>query len=291
MDKSPNKQDKPVAGGGVSRRDLLKIGGVAGAAVLAPTGIASAAGSSLKGKRIAMVIDLQRCTGCGGCIVSCKSENNVQSGVTWAKKISRTLGKFPNIKFDFVPTMCNHCHRAPCVRACPTGAMHKAEGDITAHDPGKCIGCKTCKAMCPYDVISINATETHRFWRRDKAMLKGCTSSPKEVARKVGANVLPYYNRDKEKIHTEAGLRHKGIPEKCTFCDHRMSEGKLPHCVHSCPAKARIVGDLNDPNSEASRLLGKYRSWRLREHLGTEPKVYYIRSFNPSPHEPTMGSV
>ena len=55
MDKLRNKPDEPVAGGGVSRRDLLKIGGVAGAAVLVPANIASASGSSLKGKRIAVL--------------------------------------------------------------------------------------------------------------------------------------------------------------------------------------------------------------------------------------------
>ena len=291
MDKSPNKQDEPVAGGGVSRRDLLKIGGVAGAAVLAPTGIASAAGSSLKGKKIAMVLDLQRCTGCGGCVIACKSENNIQTGVTWCKAFGKTVGKFPNVRIDFITTMCNHCENAPCVRACPTGAMHKADGGITAHDPNKCIGCKTCKAMCPYDVISINKTETHRFWRSDKVMLKGCTSSSKDVARKVNADVVPYYNKDKEKVYADAGLRHKGIPEKCTFCDHRLKDGKLPFCVDSCPARARIVGDLNDPNSEVRQLLGKYRPWRLREHLGTEPKVFYIRSFNPAGNESTLGSV
>jgi Fe-S-cluster-containing dehydrogenase component len=292
MSESQDKQDRPVEKGGVSRRDLLKMGGAAGVAVavLTPTA-APAAGKALKGKRLAMVLDLQRCTGCGGCVIACKSENNIQTGVTWCKTVSKTVGKFPNIKIDFYTTMCNHCENAPCVRACPTGAMHKADGDITAHDPVKCIGCKTCKAMCPYDVISLNRDETHKFWRRDTVALKGCTSSSKELAQKVKANVLPYYNKDKEKVYPDAGLRHAGIPEKCTFCDHRTREGKRPFCVDSCPANARIVGDLNDPNSEVSKLLGKYRAWRLNEHLGTEPKVFYIRSFNAGGYESTKGSV
>jgi len=237
------------------------------------------------------VIDLQRCTGCGGCIISCKSENNIQEGVTWANKIAKTVGTFPDVRMDFIPTLCNHCEHAPCVRACPTGAMHKDEYNITAHNPEICIGCKTCKAMCPYDVISINATETHRFWRDDKAMLQGCTSSGREVAQKAKGNVIPYYNKDKEKTYPEASLRHKGIPEKCTFCDHMIREGKLPFCVESCPANARIVGDLNDPTSEVRKLLGKYRSWRLKEHLGTEPKVFYIRSFNAGGYRATKGDV
>ena len=277
----------------LSRRDFLKLGGAAGVAALAPAGAALADGESslLKGKKLAMVIDLQRCTGCGGCILSCISENNVQTGVTWAKKITKTVGTFPNVRLDFIPTLCNHCEEAPCIRACPTKAMHKADGDITAHDPDKCIGCRTCKTMCPYDVISLNTTETHRYWRGKKAAIEGCTSSPKEMVEKVNGNVIPYYNKDKESTYPDAALRFKGIAEKCTFCDHRVKDGKLPFCVQSCPSNARIFGDLNDPNSEVRKLLGKYQPMRLKEHLGTEPKIYYIRSFNPGHYKGTKGSV
>ncbi len=293
MSKSYDKQDTPASGGGISRRDLLKLGGVASAVALVPVDAALADGkhSSLKGKKLAMVIDLQRCTGCGGCIISCISENNIQAGVTWAKKESKTLGKFPNVRLEFIPTLCNHCHEAPCVRGCPTGAMHKCDGDTTAHDPNICIGCKTCKAMCPYDVISINSTETHRYWRDNKSAIAGCTSSGQQVVDKVGGDVIPYYNKDKEKTFTGAALRYKGIPEKCTFCDHRTVDGLLPFCVVSCPANARIFGDLNDPKSEVSMLVGKYDAMRLKEHLGTEPKIYYIRSFNPGNYPSTKGSV
>ena len=169
--------------------------------------------------------------------------------------------------------------------------MHKHDGGITAHNPEKCIGCRTCKAMCPYDVISINATETHRYWRGTDAAIESCTSSGQQVVQKVKANAIPYYNKDKETTYPGAALRYKGIAEKCTFCDHRLEEGKLPFCVESCPARARIFGDLNDPNSEVRQLLGKYRPRRLKEHLGTEPKVFYIRSFNPGHYKATMGGI
>ncbi|MHC5102335.1 MAG: 4Fe-4S dicluster domain-containing protein, partial [Planctomycetota bacterium] len=85
--------------------------------------------------------------------------------------------------------------------------------------------------------------------------------------------------------------RYKGIVEKCTLCDHRVKKGLLPHCVISCPCNARVMGDLNDPNSTVSKLLAKYQPWRLKEHLGTEPKVFYIREFNPSSTVSTKGSV
>jgi molybdopterin-containing oxidoreductase family iron-sulfur binding subunit len=282
--KSQTLSDKKV-----SRRDLLKTVG-AGAAIAAGAQTAKAAGPS-KGKRLAMVIDLQHCTGCGGCAVSCKSENNVQRGILWAKVKTTTKGKFPNVGFESVPTLCNHCENAPCVKGCPTGAMHKGYGDITMHAPEKCIGCKTCMAMCPYGVISRHYEDPHPHWRREDALIDGCTSSPKDVTEQVNSNTIPYYNDARENFRPGSGLRYKGIVEKCTLCDHRVTKGLLPHCVLSCPCKARVMGDLNDPNSAASKLLARYRPWRLKEHLGTEPKVFYVRSFNPGASEATRGSV
>ena len=263
----------------LSRRSFLKAGS-AGAGLLAVAPVALAGKDASKGKRMAMVIDLQRCTGCGGCILTCKNENNVQLGVAWSNKINRTVGTFPNVRYEYIPTLCNHCANAPCVKSCPTGAMHKGYGDITKHTPRKCIGCKTCKAVCPYDVIHSNVETPHRFWKDGHALMDGATASGQDVAKQVGANVIPYYNPAKEEMGKGAGLRYKGIAEKCTFCDHRVEKGKLPYCVEGCPANARIFGDLNDPNSDVSKLLSAYRPWRLKEELGTEPKVFYIRDFN-----------
>lgn len=283
------QQNLSIAPKKISRRDLLKTG-TAGVVVLATAPTASAAESS-PGGRLAMVIDLQRCTGCGGCVISCKSENNVQRGIAWANRIIKTKGKFPNVRFEFTPTLCNHCENAPCVKSCPTEAMHKSYGNITAHTPEKCIGCKTCMAMCPYDVISRHYKDPQPHWRSSDVLIEGCTSSPKEMTEKVKGNVIPYYNDAPEKNIPGSGLRYNGIVEKCTLCMHRVKKGLLPHCVVSCPANARVMGDLDDPNSAASKLLAKYRPWRLKEHLGTEPKVFYIRSFNPSKSEGTKGSV
>ena len=295
MDKSCESQKKSLDAGKISRRSFMKLGAAGGAGTLLGSTVSLAdknkTTKSLKGARLAMVIDLQRCTGCGGCFIACKSENNVQSGATWAWVISKTVGKFPNVRSEFIPALCNHCEKAPCARVCPTGAMHKGDGDIVMHTPEKCIGCRSCMATCPYDAIYRNSGEPHRFWSRNTALIKGCTSAPSEVAARVRGKVIPHYNPHKETSSPGAGLRYKGIVEKCTFCDHLVREGKLPFCVVACPANARVFGNLNDPHSEVSQLLNKYRPWRLKEHLGTEPKVFYIRSFNPGNYRRTKGSV
>jgi len=277
----------------VTRRDFLKLGGLGAAVAVMPTlvGQQSKAASSLAGKKLAMVIDLHRCTGCGSCIIACKNENNVQGDVYWSSRISRTTGQFPNVRYEYITTLCNHCEKAPCVKLCPTKAMHKGDGDITMHDPNKCIGCRYCIAACPYGVIHFNAGETHEFWREDKSLIEGVTASAVEVTQKVGGTVIPYYNPDRELSRPGTGLRHRGIVEKCTLCDHRVKKGELPYCVEACPANARIFGDLNNPNSEVNQILGKFRSWRLKEELGTEPKVFYVRSFNAGTHEKTKGSI
>ncbi len=227
-------------------------------------------------KRYAMVIDLQKCVGCAACSIACKNENNTDIKKNWSSSITRTVGTFPNVKYEYIPTLCNHCENAPCVKCCPTKAMHKDENGLTLHNPDICIGCKTCALACPYSVIHVNKTHPHEFWNNNEHFISEMTSSPKEVIAKTGTPI-PYYNKDREK--TYEGVRYKGIVEKCTFCDHRLAEGEKPYCVVACPAKCRYVGDLNDPADEINVLLGKYPSRQLQPDRGTKPKVFYVRGF------------
>jgi molybdopterin-containing oxidoreductase family iron-sulfur binding subunit len=167
--------------------------------------------------------------------------------------------------------------------------MHKLKNGVTMHDPKKCIGCKYCEFNCPYGVIYFNWEKPHKFWSDDESLIDGCTSSPKDEVQKINAKEIPYYNPERES--TLPGIRPKGVVEKCTFCDHRLRKGKLPRCVEACPADARIFGDVSDPKSAVSVLLGKFRPHRLREQLGTEPHVFYIRDFNPAQYKQTKGGV
>lgn len=261
------------------RRDFLKKAGLGVISMVGLTACAPREQEVDKQKRLAMVIDLQKCTGCGACTLVCKIENNVQDGILWADKISRTSGIFPNVRYDYLPTLCNHCEKAPCVKVCPTKAMHKDENGNTVHDDEICVGCRYCMVACPYKVISYNGEEPHKFWKNEEALMKG-TASPKQLREEVGETTFPYYNPESQ--NENPGMRPKNTVEKCTFCHHLTSRGDKPRCVTRCPAKARIFGDLNDPNSKINVLLGKYTPYRLKEELGTEPKVFYIRNYNPS---------
>lgn len=236
-----------------------------------------------------MVIDLQQCTGCGGCIIACMNENNLPEGVRWSGKLTETLGRFPHVRYHYRPTLCNHCENAPCVRGCPTKALHKAEGGITMHDPNKCIGCRYCMVNCPYGVIHYNWRKPHAEYEDNTAVIPGGTATPAETVRRVGARGWPIQNPDPDA--TYASIRPTGVVEKCTFCHHRVVNGQLPYCVEACPANARIFGDLDDPQSKVNQLLGMFRGERLREELGTRPRVYYIREFCPCVYEPGKGMV
>ncbi len=228
-------------------------------------------------KRYAMVIDLHRCVGCAACDIACKSENNVPDGFAWSNHFIETRGTFPDTKYRYVPTLCNHCDDAPCVANCPTTAMHKSDGGLTLHDAELCIGCRACQTSCPYGAIYFNKELPHRRFRDDQQpAIAGCTSSGTEVLEKAGAP-LPYYNPAREA--TYPGVRPRGIVEKCTFCDHRLAQGLSPACVEACPAEARIFGDVADPESPPSRALKEHSPRVLRPEKGTRPSVYYIRDF------------
>ena len=282
-------------------------------------------------KQLAMVIDLQKCVGCGACAIACKTENNTQNrarGQTfnWADFVFKTEGKFPNTTFTAYPVRCNHCDEPACIQACPEPkALYKTEEGITMYNKKYCLGetCRKClidvKNKCPYSsenpekegaaysVISWNkiGVKTHEFWLDKTELIKGVTASPAKVAAKTGtipAHKHAYkYRDDRPPVNWPKGKKVSGKGEvadvrsddgvdKCHFCIHRIRNNEEPYCVVSCPAKARIVGDKNDPNSEVSKLIAKYKPMRFKNNKGeflkdeeieksTKPNMYYIRSF------------
>ncbi|MEL7563821.1 MAG: 4Fe-4S dicluster domain-containing protein [Dehalobacterium sp.] len=68
----------------------------------------------------------------------------------------------------------------------------------------------------------------------------------------------------------------KKVMSKCTLCAERIGHSEVPFCVANCPGKARIFGDLNDPNSEVSKLIAIRKGRQLCPENGTGPSVYYV---------------
>lgn len=226
--------------------------------------------------KYAMVIDLHQCVGCSACDIACKSENNVPDEFHWSNHIIETTGRFPDVRYRYIPTLCNHCDDAPCVANCPTEAMHKSESALTLHDPDLCIGCRACQLSCPYGAIFFNVDEPFESLDSDEAAIPGCTATGREVLDRT-ESPIPHYNPARAK--TYAGVRYRGIVEKCTFCDHRLVQGEDPWCVESCPTAARIFGDMNDPASPVRKALARHAPRVLQREKGTGPRVFYIRDF------------
>ncbi len=274
-------------------------------------------------KQIGMVVDLQKCVGCGACAFACKAENNTQNrarGQTfnWADFEFKTEGKFPNTTFATIPVRCNHCSEPKCIDGCPEPkALYKTEEGITMYNYKLCIQCKKCLKECPYSsldaekekvsysVISWNEVgkPTQDFWKDKTEAIKGGTSSgagTAEAAKSMPPNKHAYTFKDDRPTAKGqkslgkgeiADVRKDGWVDKCHFCIHRVRNNQDPSCVVACPSKARTVGDVNDPESEISKLLKKYKPMVLKNNKGeflkegeksTKPNMYYIRSYSPA---------
>lgn len=105
-----------------------------------------------------MVVDLQRCVGCDACTVACKQEHDLPIGLTWNPVLTvGPVGSFPELSACYFPKQCMHCDNAPCIEACPTGAMVKSEDGLVLINNSDCNGCSLCVDACPYDAVSVSS--------------------------------------------------------------------------------------------------------------------------------------
>ncbi len=192
--------------------------------------------------RWGILIDTNMCgKGCTDCVDACNEEHGLvgngrpKTDTQYIRKV--TLRDKESGHEHSMPLMCQHCEHPPCVDVCPTGASFKRVDGIVLVDKHICIGCRYCMMACPYKARSF-----------------------------IHEDVVD------QKPHAPRG---KGTVESCTFCVHRVDDGKTPACVESCSHKALVFGDMKDPDSELSQELRKYPTRQLRADLRLNLGVRY----------------
>ncbi len=268
-----------------------------------------------KGHKWGMAIDLNACTGCGSCIVSCNVENNVpvvgrkeilkSREMHWiridryysfrdkdGRKATQEKGfansfllpkneaaidyetesstDFENVKVTFQPVMCQQCGHAPCETVCPVLAtVHSSEG-LNHMAYNRCVGTRYCANNCPFKVRRFN---WFKYRENDDFDF--------------------YMNNDLGRmvINPDVTVRSRGVMEKCSFCIQRIQSAKLQAkmenrdlkdgdvqtaCSSVCPSNAIVFGDMNDENSEISKLFKNERSYVMLEEYNVQPSVKYL---------------
>jgi tetrathionate reductase subunit B len=178
------------------------------------------------GKWYAIGIDIEKCIGCGNCAKACKSENDVPKEPfyyrSWVEQytikndgtmsvvspnggidgFTQTVPDEEIFKTFFVPKMCNHCYKSPCVQVCPVGATFESPEGVVLVDKEYCIGCSYCIQACPYGCRYLHPkTKT-----ADKCTLcyhrlkKGLNPACFEVC-PTGARIYGDLNDKDDKIH------------------------------------------------------------------------------------------
>ena len=99
-------------------------------------------------------VDSTRCVKCYACEVACQQWHEIKAATVHRRTVQEECtGTFPNVKRTFTSLACMHCATPACVEGCPQGALYKREEDgLVVQDKTKCIGCKTCSTVCPFDV-------------------------------------------------------------------------------------------------------------------------------------------
>jgi len=212
-----------------------------------------------------MVVDLSKCVRCYGCVVACRVEHFLPMGSDWLRlmAVEPDRNGTPPIVSTY-PVRCNQCQEAPCVRVCPTGATYKREDGIVAVDQNKCVGCRYCLVVCPYqNRVFLTKSKDGGFFPG-----KGLTGFEN-----AGKRLYPHQN---------------GTTGKCNFCMERIDAGQArglrpgidreatPACVNTCQARALTFGDLDRFDSPVSKLLREREGFQLHPEYESGPSVYYV---------------
>ena len=221
--------------------------------------------------RWSMIVDLDRCIGCGACAAACYAENNIGivgkdniingREMAWMS-VERYVDEKQPEKLTFLPLMCQQCSNAPCESVCPVYAPHHNKEGINNQIYNRCIGTRYCSQNCPYKVRRFNWFT----WQwPDPANLQ---------------------------LNPDVTVRSKGVMEKCSFCIQRIKaahshaknekrkirDGEItPACVQTCPTDALVFGDLKDRSTRVRQLTDDPRRYQVMGYLNTKPAVIYLK--------------
>ena len=109
----------------------------------------------------AMLVDQSLCVGCDACTVVCKLIYDLPWGVNRTEIDTTETGNFPEVSRNNKKRACMHCKDAACVAACPTGACHKNDLDLTVINNDLCVECNYCVTNCPFGAIRFNRSTGH----------------------------------------------------------------------------------------------------------------------------------
>jgi molybdopterin-containing oxidoreductase family iron-sulfur binding subunit len=221
-----------------------------------------------------MAIDLQKCVGCGACVTACYAENNIafvgkemvakRRDMAWIR-IERYFEEANNnagFQTRFLPMLCQQCGNAPCEPVCPVYATYHNPEGLNAMVYNRCVGTRYCANNCTYKVRRFNFF-TYKW--------------PEPLNWQLNPDVT---------------VRSKGVMEKCTFCVQRINHGKdlakdegrdvrdgdfKVACEQACPADAIVFGNLEDHESEASKLSHDDRGYKVLAEVNTLPAITYLK--------------
>ncbi len=278
---------------------------------VAPSALSLWKGHHYNNHHWGMAIDMNSCTGCGACVVACNVENNVaivgkdevirRREMHWLRidryyssdaevtDLDGLENASENPKVVFQPMLCQHCNNAPCETVCPVAATtHSTEG-LNQMTYNRCIGTRYCANNCPYKVRRFNWFKYHD----NQQFLQSNPAMNTDLGRMV--------------LNPDVTIRSRGVMEKCSFCAQRIQYGKLnakkerrpvkdgeivTACAAACTTGAIVFGDMNNPDSQISKLLqisvdehgasptdkktGNPRAYRVLEDIGVKPNIFYL---------------